>query len=68
MIFAQVWYILEGEFKCDGKIYGLGTSAYMADPHFEHGMYTETGGTVVFLQYPGPATGARPVYEGRMNL
>jgi hypothetical protein len=40
----------------------------MPDPHFEHEMHTETGGTVLFLQYPGPTTGARPVYEGRMNL
>ncbi len=29
---------------------------------------TETGGTVLFVQYPGPTTGARPIYEGRMNL
>jgi hypothetical protein len=31
-------------------------------------MRTETGGTVLFVQYPGPTTGARPIYEGRMNL
>ena len=66
--FAQVWYILEGEFRCGEETYGPGTFAYMADPHFEHEMYTETGGKVVFLQYPGPTTGARPLYEGRMNL
>jgi hypothetical protein len=66
--FAQVWYILEGEFICGGKTYGPGTIAYMPDPHFEHEMHTETGGTVLFLQYPGPTTGARPVYEGRMNV
>jgi len=24
--------------------------------------------TVLFVQYPGPTTGARPIYEGRMNL
>jgi len=40
----------------------------MPDPHFEHEMTTKTGGTVVFLQYPGPMTGALPIYEGRMNL
>jgi hypothetical protein len=66
--FAQIWYILEGEFKCGDRVYGPGTFAYMADPHFEHEMHTKSGGTVVFLQYPGPTTGARPVYEGRMNL
>jgi hypothetical protein len=40
----------------------------MPDPHFEHEMTAESGGTVVFLQYPGPTTGARPIYAGRMNL
>ena len=40
----------------------------MEDPHFENEMRTETGGTVLFVQYPGPTTGARPIYEGRMNL
>lgn len=66
--FAQVWYSVEGEFRCGGKTYGPDTFAYMADPHFEHEMQTETGGTVVFLQFPGPTTGARPIYAGRMNL
>jgi hypothetical protein len=40
----------------------------MPDPHFEHEMTTESGGTVVFLQYPGSTTSARPIYDGRMNL
>ena len=31
-------------------------------------MKTETGGKIVFLQYPGPTTRATPVYAGRMNL
>jgi hypothetical protein len=39
-----------------------------ADPHFEHEMYTVTGGTIFFVQYPGPTTGAPPIYDGRMNL
>jgi quercetin dioxygenase-like cupin family protein len=66
--FAQVWYILEGEFCCGSTTYGPGTFVYMPDPHFEHEMTTQSGGTVVFLQYPGPTTGARPIYDGRMNL
>jgi hypothetical protein len=45
-----------------------GTIAYMADPHFEHEMHTATGGTIFFVQYPGPTTGALPIYDGRMNL
>lgn len=66
--FAQIWYIIEGEFKMNGRIYGPGTLAYMADPHFEYEMHTDTGGIVLFVQYPGPTTGARPIYDGRMNL
>ena len=45
-----------------------GHLVYMEDPHFESEMRTETGGTVLFVQYPGPTTGGRPIYEGRMNL
>ena len=62
------WYIIEGEFKFAGKLYGPGTIAYMPDPHFEHEMHTATGGTIFFVQYPGPTTGAPPIYDGRMNL
>jgi hypothetical protein len=51
-----------------GKLYGPGTIAYMADPHFEHEMHTATGGTIFFVQYAGPITGAPPIYDGRMNL
>jgi hypothetical protein len=56
--FAQVWYIIDGEFSFAGKLYGPGTIAYMPDPHFEHEMHTTTGGTIFFVQYPGPTTGA----------
>ena len=66
--FAQVWYILEGEFRFGEKTYGPGTFAFMPDPHFEHAMSTDTGGTIVFIQYPGPTTGACPIYDGRMNV
>lgn len=31
-------------------------------------MSTEGGCRIVFLQYPGPTTGARPVYAGRFNV
>ena len=66
--FAQIWYIIEGEFTFAGKVYGPGTIAYMPDPHFEHEMHTATGGTIFFVQYQGPTTGAPPIYDGRMNL
>ena len=29
---------------------------------------TETGGEILIVQYPGPTTGGRPVYEDRFNL
>ena len=56
--FAQIWYVIEGEFQMGEKTYGPGTIVYMEDPHFENEMRTETGGTVLFVQYPGPTTGA----------
>jgi hypothetical protein len=66
--FAQVWYVIDGEFRMGERTYGPGTIVFMEDPHFENEMRTETGGTVLFVQYPGPTTGARPIYDGRMNL
>jgi ChrR Cupin-like domain len=66
--FAQVWYILEGEFDIGGKRYGAGTMLFYPDPHFEPEMKTETGGLMVLVQYPGPSTGGRPIYDNRFNL
>ena len=57
-----------GRIHFAGKLYGPGTIAYMADPHFEREMHTATGGTIFFVQYPGPTTGTPPIYDGRMNL
>jgi quercetin dioxygenase-like cupin family protein len=66
--FAQVWYVLEGEYQFGDKTLGPGSIVYMPDPHFEYEMNTETGGTMLYVQYPGPTTGAAPLYQGRMNL
>jgi quercetin dioxygenase-like cupin family protein len=66
--FARFWYILEGEFQFHDTIYKPGTFAFMPDPHFEHEMKTETGGKIIFLQFPGPTTRATPIYAGRMSL
>lgn len=66
--FAQVWYILEGEFRIGDRMHGPGTMFYYADPHYEDELSTETGGVMVFVQYQGPATGARPIYDGRFNV
>jgi hypothetical protein len=31
-------------------------------------LYTETGGEIQIVQYPGPSTGERPIYAGRINM
>ncbi len=41
---------------------------FYPDPHFEEPLRTETGGLMLFVQYPGPTTGGRPVYDGRFNM
>ena len=41
---------------------------FHADPHPDYDLSTETGCTILFMQYPGPTTGAAPLYKGRMNL
>ena len=66
--FAQVWYILSGEFLIGGKLYGPGTMVFYPDPHYEDELSTETGGEMLFVQYPGPTTGGRPIYDGRFNM
>ncbi|KQY97467.1 hypothetical protein ASD45_22685 [Pseudolabrys sp. Root1462] len=66
--FAQVWYLLSGEFKIDGKMYGPGTMIFHPDPHFEGEFHTETGGDILIVQYPGPTTAERPIYDDRFNM
>jgi hypothetical protein len=66
--FSQVWYILEGEFNIGGKICRPGTMLYHGDPHCEEELRTETGGLIVLVQYPGPTTGGRPIYDKRFNM
>jgi hypothetical protein len=41
---------------------------YHHDPHYEEELRTETGGVMLFVQYKGPTTGGRPVYDGRFNV
>ncbi len=66
--FAQIWYIVDGVFTIGGKEYGPGTMIYHPDPHYEDDLSTETGGTMLFVQYQGPSTGGRPIYDGRFNV
>ena len=66
--FAQIWYILEGEFRVGGETYGPGTMLFHPDPHFEDEFHTETGGEILLVQYPGPTTGGRPIFAGRFDM
>ena len=66
--FAQVWYILEGDFQIGGRYYGKGTMVLHPDPHFEEELSTENGGLILYVQYQGPTTGGRPIYDGRFNM
>ncbi|MEM7751219.1 MAG: cupin domain-containing protein [Pseudomonadota bacterium] len=66
--FAQVWYVIEGECRYGDDTLRAGSVVFHPDPHFEHELYTENGCSIVFLQYPGPTTGGKPLYDGRMNL
>ena len=66
--FAQIWYILEGTFSIGGKTYAPGTMVFHPDPHYEADLSTETGGVMLFVQYQGPETGGRPIYDGRFNV
>ena len=65
--FAQVWYVLEGECRLGERTLRAGDLVYHGDPHVERDMHTEYGCTMLFVQYPGPTTGARPIYEGRFD-
>ena len=66
--FAQIWYIMEGEFTIAGRTYGPGTMIFHPDPHYEDEMRTETGGLWLLVQYPGPSTGKPAIYDGRFNM
>lgn len=65
--FAQVWYLIEGECRFGDRVLKQGDLVYHGDPHVEQEMHTETGCTMLFVQYPGPSTGARPIYERRFD-
>ena len=66
--FAQVWYVLDGTFHIGGNDYGPGTMIWHPDPHYEEELRTVSGGTMLIVQYPGPTTGGRPIYDKRFNM
>ena len=49
-------------------LHGPGTMFFYSDPHCEEELSTRTGGQMVFVQYPGPTTGGKPIYDGRFNM
>lgn len=57
-----------GQFNIAGKTHGPGTMLWHPDPHYEDELHTETGGLMLIVQYPGPNTGGRPMYDDRFNL
>jgi hypothetical protein len=65
--FAQVWYILSGEYRIGDRLCGPGTMLFHPDGHYEDVLATETGGEILIVQYTGPTTGGRPIYEDRFN-
>jgi len=65
--FSQVWYVLNGECRLGENRLKAGDLVYHADPHVEQEMFTEAGCTMLFVQYPGPTTGARPIYDRRFD-
>jgi hypothetical protein len=66
--FAQIWHILEGVFTIGDRECGPGTILCHQDPHCEEALRTETGGLIFIVQYPGPTTGGRPIYDKRFNM
>ena len=59
--------MLEGECQYGERTLRAGDLIYHADPHVEDEMHTVHGCTMLFVQYPGPHTGARPIFEGRFD-
>ena len=57
-----------GEFTVGGRRHGPGTMFFHGDPHCEEELHTETGGMMLIVQYPGPTTGGRPIYDDRFNM
>jgi hypothetical protein len=60
--------VLEGTFKIGSHECTPGCMIFHPDPHFEDEFSTETGGEILIVQYPGPSTGGRPIYDDRFNL
>jgi hypothetical protein len=52
--FAQVWYILSGEFTIDGVRHKPGTMIFHPDPHYEGVFSTETGGDIPSFSIRAP--------------
>ena len=63
--FAQVWYIIEGEFQMGDRTYGPGTLVYMEDPHYENTAQRNRGARIRRRSCNTPA---RPPARGRSTM
>ena len=66
--FAQVWYVLEGDFKSGARTVGSGTVLFHANPPNEEDLSTDTRGLMFFVQCQGPTTGGRLIYDHHFNV
>ena len=66
--FAQVWYILEGEFQIGETLHGPGHHALLSRSALRGAALHRHRGLMLFVQYQGPTTGGRPIYDGRFNM
>ena len=57
----------EGDCQYGYRTLWQGDIVYDGDPLEEHDMFTEAGCAMLFVQYLGPATGGRPIYQGRFD-
>ena len=66
--FAQVWYILKGEFRIDGTLCTPGAMLYHPDPHFEGEFHTDDRRRDPDRAVSRPDDGRAADLSGRFNM
>src|SRR5216683_4678254 len=64
--FAQVWYILEGEFQIGDAVYPPGTMLFYPDPHVEEALSTKAAGSRSSGSNKGRTRGGKRVKKGAL--
>jgi hypothetical protein len=59
--FAQVWYILEGQFQIGERTYGPARCSSTPTRTGKRRCRRRPAGSCSFVQYQGPTTGGRPI-------